>query len=111
MKKIIYSLVGVLCLLVIVGCGKKEKIVGTWYGETNDGLETTFVFKSNGNVTYENSYGINSEGTYKVKDDIITISLATWDVSKEYKFEIKDNKLSLTAQDGYSPSYTDMIKK
>lgn len=111
MKKLVICLVAVFSLLLITGCGKSNKLVGKWDGATNDGLKTTFEFKKNGDVSYSNEYGFNSEGTYKIKDDVVTITLKSWSEAKEYKFEVKDNKLSLTAQDKYSPSYKDMSKK
>lgn len=112
MKKIVICLVTLLSIVLITGCGSKtNELVGTWKGATNDGLKTTFTFKKNGDVKYDNEYGFTSEGTYEIKDEIVTISLKSWDAAKKYKFEIKDKKLSLTAQDKYSPSYTDLVKE
>ena len=111
MKKYLITLCLVFSLFILVGCGSKNELVGTWEGETNDGLKTTFIFESGKTVKYDNEYGFDSEGTYEIKDDIVTIKLDSWDASKEYKFEVKDGKLTLTAQDAYSPSYKDMIKK
>lgn len=110
MKKILICMIAVVSIFLVTACGKKA-IVGTWEGESNDGLKTTFVFKSDGKVEYKNEYGFDSTGTYKIKDDIVTISLKSWDKDKEYKFEVKSNKLTLTAQDEYSPSYKEMKKK
>ncbi len=95
---------------------ESAKEVGEWKGLT-DGesrdmqMETTFNFKSNGDVEYSNEFGINSTGTYEIKDDIVTIKLESWESAKDYKFEVKDDKLSLTAQDVYSPSYSEMVKQ
>ncbi len=111
MKKYLLNSLIVFTLILVVGCGKSNKLVGTWNGSTLDGLETTFVFKKNGSVEYKNQFGINSEGTYKIDGDKVTISLKSWDDDKVYDFSIKDNKLSLTATDKYSPSYKEMIKK
>ena len=112
MKKVLICLVAVLSLVLVTGCGAKSSpLVGKWDGETNDGMKTTFEFKKGDKVSYSNEYGIKADGTYKIKDDVVTIKLDTWDKEKEYKFEIKDKKLSLTAQDKYSPSYKDMEKK
>jgi len=112
MKKIVICLVALLSLILVTGCGsKKSELVGTWDGETVDGLKTTLTFKKNGDVKYENEFGFDSEGTYKIKGEIVTISLKSWNEAKKYKFEIKDKKLSLTAQDEYSPSYKDMVRK
>ena len=111
MKRIIICLIALISIVVVTGCGKTNDLVGTWKGETNDGLKTTFTFTKGNDVKYENEYGIKSEGTYEIEDDIVTINLKSWNEDKKYKFEIKDKKLTLTAQDKYSPSYTDMIKK
>lgn len=112
MKKVLVCLVAVLSLVIITGCGSKgNKLVGTWEGETNDGLKTTFEFKKGGDVSYKNEYGFDSEGTYEIDGEIVTINLKSWSEAKKYKFEVKDEKLSLTAQDKLAPSYTDMIKK
>lgn len=110
MKRFLVCMVAILSIFLVTGCGKNA-IVGTWEGSSTDGLKTTFEFKSNGDVAYDNEYGFDSIGTYKIKGDTITIKLDSWDKEKEYKYEIKDKKLSLTAQDEYSPNYKDMEKK
>ena len=111
MKKFLFSVIAVFSLVLVVGCGKKSPIIGTWKGETNDGLKTTFVFEKGDKVSYENQYGIKSEGTYKVDGKKVTIKLKSWDQEKVYEFEVKDDKLDLTATDKYSPSYKGMEKK
>ena len=73
--------------------------------------KTTFVFEKGDKVSYENQYGIKSEGTYKVDGKKVTIKLKSWDQEKVYEFEVKDDKLDLTATDKYSPSYKGMEKK
>ncbi len=110
MKKLTVLLVSI-SLLLLVGCGKKSPLVGTWKGDSNDGLNTTFVFKKNGDVEYKNEFGIESKGTYKINKDEVTIKIESWDKAKVYKFKVKDSKLSLSATDKYSPSYKNMIKK
>ena len=116
-KKYLLIVTVFLSLFLLVGCGGKDNaLVGEWKGLT-DGesrdmqIETTFNFKSNGDVEYSNEFGINSTGTYEIKDDIVTIKLESWESAKDYKFEVKDDKLSLTAQDVYSPSYSEMVKQ
>lgn len=112
MKKLLISLVALFSIAFTVGCGSKgNALVGTWDGETVDGLKTTFKFEKGDKVSYENQFGIKSEGTYKIDGDKVTISLKTWDKEKVYKFEVKNNKLNLTATDKYSPSYKEMEKK
>ena len=112
MKKFLFSVVAVFALVLVVGCGSKSSpLIGKWVGATNDGLETTFVFEKGDKISYENQFGIKSEGTYKIDGNKVTISLKTWDQEKVYKFEVKNDKLNLTATDKYSPSYKNMAKK
>ena len=111
MKKYFVSIIAVVSLFLVVGCGKTNKLIGTWNGKTNDGLKTTFEFKKDGTVNYDNEYGFISTGTYQIKDNKVTISLESWDKEKVYEFIIKENKLNLTATDKYSPSYDGMTKK
>lgn len=110
MKRILVCLIAVISIFLVTGCGKGS-IVGTWEGASSDGLKTTFEFKKDGTVAYDNEYKFASTGDYTIKGDILTIKLESWEKTKEYKYEIKKNKLSLTAQDDYSPSYKDMEKK
>ena len=113
MKKIFVSLL-LISLIFVVGCGKKssDTLLGTWKGTTEDGLVTTFTFEKNNKVSYSNAIPKESNGTYKIKGDNVTIKLDIWRNEITYKFEIKDNKLSLipTVDDGI-PSYKNMIKK
>ena len=111
MKKFLLSVVAVFALVLVVGCGKSSPLVGKWNGDTNDGLNTTFTFEKGDKVSYENEFGVKSEGTYKIDGDKVTISLKSWDKEKVYKFEVKGSKLTLTATDKYSPSYKNMEKK
>lgn len=125
-KKVIIAVIAVIVIIAIVAVvsivvinnnidsKEKEKtneLVGTWEGTTNDGMITTFIFKKSGNVDYSNEYGFESTGTYEIKDNIVTITLELWSESKDYEFEIKNEKLTLNATDVWSPSYVDMEKK
>lgn len=108
-KKIVLSLLTVLSLFMVIGCGKKDAIKGTWEGKSNDGIEVTFTFKD-GNFTYKNAYA-TVEGEYSIKDNNVTMNSEDWSKEKIYNYEIKDKKLTLTATDKISPSYTDLEKK
>lgn len=110
MKKIITLVLICTSVLLLTACGG-NKLIGTWEGKTEDGIQTTFIFKSGNKVEYKNEVGFNSTGTYKINKDEVTINLESWDKEKVYKFEVKDKKLSLTATDSYSLSYKDMEKK
>lgn len=110
-KKIFLSLLVILSLVLVVGCGKKEAIAGSWTGTTADSLkmEVTLTFE-NGKFTYKNS-SATVEGTYTIEDNKVTIECDDWSKEKVYEYEIKDGKLSLTATDLFSPSYKDLEKK
>ena len=116
-KKYLLLTILFVSLFVFVGCGKSDnELVGTWKGLT-DGesremqIETTFEFKSNGNVSYSNEYGIDSTGTYEIKENKVDIKLESWDKTKTYEFKVENDKLSLKATDVYSPSYSEMVKQ
>ena len=110
MKKTLLSFVAAFFVLLLVGCGKSNKLIGKWTGKTNDGLKTTWVFEKKDVVKYENEFGIKSNGTYKITDNIVTISLESWSNPIDYEFDIHDGKLYLTAQNKYSPSYDGLTK-
>ena len=116
-KKYLLILTLFVSLFVLVGCGGKDNaLVGKWQGYSDDGKEygeqeAIFEFKSDDTVSFVSGYGIEGNGTYEIKEDIVSIKLDSWEKAKDYKFEVKDNKLSLKAQDEYSPSYSEMVKQ
>lgn len=109
MKRVLSTIVLVCSFALLVGCGS-NKLVGKWEGATEDGLKTTFTFEKKDVVKYQNEFGFNSEGTYSIKDDKVTISLKSWSQDKVYKYSIKDGKLTLKATDKLSPTYKNMKK-
>ena len=110
MKKIFLSLVVLFSVFVLSGCGNSNKLIGTWNGKTEDGMKTTWIFEKKDKVSYKNEFGIESTGTYTIKDDVVTITLEVWNDAIDYKYDIKDKKLNLTAQNKYSPSYVGLEK-
>ncbi len=106
MKKFVLAFL--LMAVLLVGCSK-DPIIGTWEGKSNDGIKTTFTFKSGDKMIFANEYGFEKEGTYKIDGDKINIKHDLWE--KTYKFEIKDDKLSLIKIQEYDPEYIDLIKK
>ena len=110
MKKLFLSFVVIFSIVVLTACGS-NKLVGTWKGETTDGIKTTITFEKKDKVNYSNEYGFKSEGTYTIKGDKVTIDLEIWSSPIEYKFEIKNGKLNLTATNGYSANYENLTKQ
>lgn len=110
MKRVLCSLATIGFLLLVVGCGKSNKLIGTWKGATNDGMKTTWIFEKKDVVKYENEYGIKSEGKYAITDDVVSIDLEVWSNPIKYKFEINDGKLNLEPDNKYSPSYSGLVK-
>ena len=110
MKKLLLSLIIVFSIVVLTACGS-NKLVGTWKGATTDGIKTTITFEKKDKVKYSNDFGFNSEGTYTIKDDKVTIDLDIWSSPIEFKFEIKNGKLDLTATNGYSANYKGLVKQ
>ncbi len=108
MKKVLVSVLLCLSLVFITGCGG-DKLKGTWSKATDDELNSIFTFDGSGKVTYKNDY-FSNDGTYTIEDNKVTIK-EVWSDVKTYEFVIKDNKLSLTATDNYSPSYKDLKKE
>ena len=116
-KKLLLISILFVSLFVFAGCGGSDnELVGTWKGLT-DGesrdmqMETTFTFKSGGNVEYSNEFGIESTGTYEIKENKVDIKLESWDQTKTYEFKVDGDKLSLIVTDAYSPSYSEMVKQ
>ena len=117
MKKRLLLIPLFLVSFLFFGCGKSSnELLGTWKGLTDGSsreyqLETTFNFKSDDKLEYSNEFGIKSNGTYEINENKVAIKLEIWDESKIYEFKVNGDKLSLTATDTYSPSYSEMVKQ
>lgn len=109
MKK--YLVLILLIFAVALGCSKKDPIVAEWEGKSNDGISTTFEFKSDGKLTYKNEFGVEGTGTYEVKEDKVTMKLSNWEKEKVYTFKVDGDKLSLERISEYDPEYKEMTKK
>ena len=58
MKKFVLAFL--LMAVLLVGCSK-DPIIGTWEGKSNDGIKTTFTFKSGDKMVFANEYGFEKE--------------------------------------------------
>ncbi len=106
-----YIMVVLLVVLFLVTACSSNRIVGKWIDTNEDNIETIFEFKNDGEVLYTNSDGVEVAGTYNLDGDLIIINLEIWSKPIEYKFFIEDEKLTLTSNDDYSPSYINMEKR
>lgn len=110
MKKFYVSIVAIFMLILVTGCGKSNPIVGTWEGATEDGLATTWEFKSNNKVDYKDTFETGT-GKYEIDGNTIKISLDIKENEKVYEFKVEGNTLTMLATDQVSPSYNKLTKK
>ncbi len=90
MKKSLLLCLAVVALFVVVGCSKKDPIVGKWaYGS---GESFMFTFNSDGTCHYTAN---NKDCTYKVDGDKLAITYEGSDAPFETTFKIEDNKLTI----------------
>ena len=88
-KGLLAGLLVVLCVAV-VGCGKKDPIVGKWaYGS---GESFMYTFNSDGTCHYTAN---NKDCTYKVDGEKLSITYEGSDAAFETTFKIEDNKLTI----------------
>lgn len=88
MKKSLLACLLVLACVVVVGCGKKDPIVGKWaYGS---GESFMYTFNSDGTCHYTAN---NKDCTYKVDGDKLSITYEGSTAPFETTFKIEDNKL------------------
>jgi len=107
MKKTIMMimLVGlVACVVILTGCSNKEPLEGTWVGTYEDG-EATWVFDGEGGCTLTNIFREDQPGTYVIDGETVEIQIHDWDSPIIYKFKVDGDKLTLTADNPYSPNY------
>ncbi len=113
MKKLIPLLLLLAMLLTLAACGGGDALKGTWVdkGSEEGDVEKTWVFNGRGVARFQvPEWRTDSEGTYSVDGDTVTIMMPAWDEEKVYEFRLEGDSLTLTATDEYSPSY-DMVRK
>ena len=109
MKKVLLSVLIVMTLFIFAGCGSKNELEGTWKNPKDDTMNTVWVFSDDEKCEMKNDY-YTSKGTYKINDNKVTIDLDGWINPKVYKYEVKNDKLTLKATDTTNPSYEGMTK-
>lgn len=112
MKKYLLTFLAVIMLVVVTGCGKKkESIVGEWKIDNIQNGPVTIIFGEDNSLTYKNIY-FEATGKYSIEKDIVTFT-EVWDDEYQFKYEIKDGKLTLTPLDEDVLNYNNMerVKK
>ena len=105
MKKTLMLITVLACVFMFIGCGDKSDVLkGTWVGTYEDG-DATWTFDGKGKCTLDNVLGEPMDGTYTIEDKSVNIKIDVWDTPTLYHFEIKDNKMTLKADNNYSPNY------
>ena len=107
--KLIAIIVGglVIVVAVVVACIfllGNDPLKGTWKGTDEDGY-ATWEFQGGDKCVLTTPYGLELEGTCKVKDGDMEVKMDAWGGSKTYHFTIDGKKLTMKADDPYSPNY------
>lgn len=90
MKKGLLACLLVLVCVLVIGCGKKDPIVGKWaYGS---GESFMYTFNSDGTCHYTAN---NKDCTYKVDGDKLSITYEGSTAAFETTFKIEGNKLTI----------------
>lgn len=99
MKRTIYTIILVVCILILSGCGN-ESLIGKW---KRSGYSYTF----NEDKTCEYVVlGLRKECSYEVSDDKLIISYEGTNSSFEYKYKIEKNVLHIYDSLGSNIEYT-----
>lgn len=113
MKKLKTTLIiSVLCL-AIIGCGKKDSLVGAWERtsqESDVSRTTTFEFKNDKTGVWTLSMGLGAgvtkEFTYKSEDNKITIAYKDGTPQIEYEYKLNGSFLILKDDTGKENKFT-----
>lgn len=92
MRRIIICIIAILLVLSLASCGKGEDnpLVGTWIDKDRD----TLTLNKDG--SYQSTHYYDSEGTWKVEDDILTFKTPFKELSKKYKIEEEGDYIYLS---------------
>lgn len=71
MKKVFFTIAGIISVLIFTGCYEPSPIYGTW--ADNNGSKIIFMADGSFSATVENTEGddISYEGSYSVVDNVI----------------------------------------
>lgn len=104
MKKhyIIGSLLLIISVMVITGCGRANSLIGSWE-------HSGYVYTFNKNKTGSYGYGSSKRDfEYEDRGTLVVIKYKGDTVSNEYEYRIDDNKLIIKDSYGQDVTY---IKK
>ena len=113
MKKILIGLCAVVLFFAIVGCGKKDSLVGVWerMSQESDVSRTiTFEFKNDNTGVWTLSMGLGAgvtkEFIYKSEGNKITITYKDSTPQIEYEYKLNGSSLILKDDTGKENEFT-----
>ena len=93
MKKVFFSLMLVMVLSVLlVGCGKKKGLVGTWEYEASPNYK--YIFNEDKTCSYE-YFGTKMECTYEDDGTKVSILYTGNTVASSYEYKIDGDTLTI----------------
>jgi len=111
-RTIALALALMLCITLLASCGGSggDALKGTWEGTYEDG-DAAWTFDGSGKCKLTTYFLDKEPGTYTIKSDTeVDVTINGWSDAITYTYKIDGDKLTLTANDPYSPNY-DLKKK
>jgi len=110
-KSIALLLAMILGVSLFAGCGGSGDVLkGTWQGTYEDG-DATWIFDGSGKCNLTTVFLDKKPGTYTIANETkVDINIDGWEAPITYSYTINGSKLTLTANDPYSPNY-ELTKK
>jgi predicted small secreted protein len=100
-------LVLVIGFTLLAGCGGGggDVLKGTWSGTYEDG-DATWTFDGSSKCKLTTVFLDKEPGKYTIKNDTeMDITIDIWGEAKTYFYKIEGSRLTLTANDSFSPNY------